>query len=88
MGDVGALVRIVQKLSISSSSLCSYSLTSNFVERKHKYLQMKSANQTSLHALEGTGTVTKSMCQKIAGPGLNLGHLKLAFNRDESNGIR
>ena len=49
---------------------------------------MKSANQTSLHALEGTGTVTKSMCQKIAGSGLNLGHLKLAFNRDESNGIR
>ena len=88
MGDVSAVIKIMQKLSVSTPSLCSHSLTMQYIEKKHKYLEMKNTNLVSLHTLEGTGVVTKSMSQKIAGSGLNLGHLKLAFERDETNGIR
>ena len=48
---------------------------------------MRAANTASLHTLVSNGTLSKGMCQKMAGSGLTLSHLKLAFSRDEMNGI-
>ena len=88
MADVTALVKIVQALQITTSGFSNFSFSANYVEEKHKYLKMRAANSASLQVLLNNGTITKGMCQKIAGSGLSIAHLKLAFSRDEMNGIR
>ena len=88
MADVTALMKIIESLSISSTMYTNYSLSTNYVEEKHKQLKMRSINSATLQILLSNGTLTKGMYQKIAGSGLSFPHLQLAFSRDEINGIR
>ena len=87
MGDVNAILQILNKLSVPASSLTSYSFTAKYVAEKHAYLQLKNAHLSSLEVLTDKNILTKGMAQKVAGSGLNIFHLKLARSRDEISGI-
>ena len=89
MGDVLALVAILIKLGNPPATYYhDYSFTANYVSKRHTHLEMRRRNISTLQPLIQNKVISDSMGQKIAASGLNLSHMKLAFERRGNDGIK
>ena len=64
------------------------SFTLHWVERNLEYLAVKKTHIASLAVLVNEKIISSSMSSKIAGSGLSLNHLKIAYTRNRLSGIR
>ena len=86
--DVRALQKLVTYKEVTKKQILESSFTTNFAVSSTKYHFNKAVNLQSLQPLITTNVVSKGMGGKIAGSGLMLQHLKLAFQRGGNKGLR
>ena len=90
MGDIVALTDILKKLvgTKPSTYYHNYSLSSEYVSKRHEHLLIRSSNLPSLQVLIQNNVLSESMAKKIADSGLNYSHIKLAYDRNGDDGIK
>ena len=86
--DVAALRKLVVAKGIQSDVLKEYTFSVISTEKRFRYNEQKSENCSTLMPLVDSGSITKSMCDKIGGSGLMLNHLKRVYRRDGRRGIK
>ena len=85
--DVIALKVLCSKCA-SSKDLVSHSVSLKYVQETLLYHDNKQHLLSSFQPLICSKILSKGMADKLAGSGLQLGHLKLAHKRSPSNGIK
>lgn len=86
--DCRILRALVQKYCKSSKCLENFSFDLKFVLDNLEYFSVKQACLQSLQVLINRKIVSKGIVDKIAGSGLNLGHLNISFRRSGKDGIK
>ncbi|XP_062607534.1 uncharacterized protein LOC134269349 [Saccostrea cucullata] len=88
MEDVKVLGKLISHTRFDATKMCIHSFPPSAVINQIKYNREKAKNVTSLHLLVGKGILKMSTAEKVAGSGLNLGHLKKIYEREGEDGLR
>ena len=78
----------MKTVQVDDKTLVKHSMTVSYVNIRHDYLMVKDRNFATLYDLVDAKVLSETMAKKVAGTGLNLSHLKLAYRRNELSGIR
>lgn len=88
LGDVKALIEMLNKLNIAAADYSDFSFTRDYVIKRNEYNTQKKANLQTLQPLIQNRIISENMAQKIAASGLTFSHIKLAFQRAGQDGIK
>ena len=84
--DVTALIELMKKVGVTKSDLQSHSFSVDFVLAMVKYRRDLNRCLLTLNGMVPR-IVSKTMASKMAGSGLTLQHLKLAYRRGKEAGV-
>ncbi len=85
LADVVALQKLCSLVHVKELFCHSFSVT--FVSDSLAYAAEKKKNLRELYPMIEQKVISRSMAEKIAGSGLGMPHLKLAYKRNPENGI-
>ena len=86
--DVRALQKLVTYKEVTEKQILESSFSTDCAVSSTKYHLNKAINLQSLQPLITTNVISKRMGGKIAGSGLTLQHLNLAFQRGGKEGLK
>lgn len=81
MKEVKILGKFVSLTKMKTNELTTHTFPPTAVQNQLRFNIEKTKNLTPLHSLVGKGVLI-GRAEKVAGSGLNLGHLKKIFERD------
>lgn len=88
MEDVEILSKLISHTQMNTNELTTHSFPPTAIQNQLRFNIAKAKNLTSLHSLVGKGVLKMGIAEKVAGSGLNLGHLQKIFERDGEDGLR
>ncbi|XP_048257443.1 uncharacterized protein LOC124114456 isoform X1 [Haliotis rufescens] len=86
--DVKVLGKLVSHTKMKIQELARFSFPPSAVHNLLLFNKEKAKHIKTLHSLLAQGVMKMSIAEKIAGSGLNLGHLRKIFQRDGEDGLR
>lgn len=88
MVDVKILSKLASHTKMNANELRTPSFSQTALQNQLRDNIEKAKNLTLLHSLVGKCVLKMGIAKKVAGSGLNLGHLNEIFERDEEDGLR